>query len=146
MWVNGGSELVLTIIGFLTHTMFLTILISQELASTFNRLLVILAISDNIHYICSICIACMKLNPEGAFFRSTYLPQFHSIFHMNSLYILLALVIERLLALSKIQKSSGTAKRYFIMLIKQSLLSFLSFLYLCFSQNLSCFYLSISHY
>lgn len=115
-WVNGASQLVLGIIGFLTHTVLLAILVRQELATTFNRLLAALAISDNIHYICSIIMACMHLNPGGLSIRATYLPQFHSIFQMTSMYTLLALVVERLIALTKIRNSSGTPKRYLLQL------------------------------
>ena len=110
-WINGVVELVLAIIAFLSHSVVLTVLVRQDLATIFSRLLVVLAISDNIHFICSISISCMNLNCGGPSFRGTYLPQFHSTFHMNSMYTFLALVVERILALSKIQNSVGFADR-----------------------------------
>ena len=111
-WINGVVELVLAIIAFLSHSVVLTVLVRQDLATIFSRLLVVLAVSDNLHYICSISISSMNLNRGGPSFFGTYLPQFHSIFHMNSFYTFLALVVERILALTKIQNSTGSAKRY----------------------------------
>ena len=120
-WVNGVIELGLALIGFLSHSVVLAILVRQDLATIFSRLLVVLAISDNIHFICSISISCMNLNRGGPSFRGTYLPQFHSTFHMNSMYTFLALVVERILALSKIQNSVGFAERYFWLHLKKSI-------------------------
>ena len=113
-WVNGVGQLVLGIFGFLANSTSLTILTQKELASTFNYLLVALAVSDNLHYICSLALAIMNLTIGSGSFRGTYFPQFHSIFFMTSFYVFLALVTERLMALSKLRNSTaGTTPRYF---------------------------------
>ena len=111
-WTNGVCQLVLGIIGILIHSLLLMILSRQDLAMTFIRLLVALAISDNLHYICSIAMACMHLTPGGLSIRGTYFPQFHSMFQMISFFILLALIVERLLALWRIKHLSGAAHRF----------------------------------
>lgn len=120
-WVNGVGQLVVGIFGFLAGSLTLAILpkvgldqkksVRQE--STFNHLLVPLAVSDNLHYICSLGMAIIHLTPVVPSIRGTYFPQFHAIFFMISFYIFLALVFERLMALSKIRNSTGTLKGYF---------------------------------
>ena len=112
-WTNGVGQLLLGVVGILTHSLLLLILSKQELALTFFRLLVALAIFDNLHYVCSVAMACIHLIP-GMTIRETYLPQFHSMFQMTSTYILLALIVERLLALWRIKTLSGVTHGFVI--------------------------------
>lgn len=110
-WFNGVGQLVLGILGFIASSVSFSILTRKELASTFNYLLAALALSDNLHYICSLGMAIMHLTPGSRSVRGTYFPQFHSIFFMISFYTFLALVTERLIALSKYRRSTGTLQR-----------------------------------
>ena len=55
------GQLLLGLIGFLTNSVSLSILVRKELATTFNHLLACLAVSDNLHYICSVAMAIITL-------------------------------------------------------------------------------------
>ena len=112
-WINGIGQLILGILGFITNSVSISILIRGELSTTFNHLLACLAFSDNMHYICSVAMSIMTLFFANQSIRGTYFPQFHSVWFMCSSYIFLGLVTERFLALSQPQKyfDTGTPRK-----------------------------------
>ena len=104
-WINGIGQFTLGILGFLTNSVSISILIRRELSTTFNHLLACLAFSDNMHYICSVAMAIITLTRNGSI-RGTYFPQFHSVWFMCSAYIFLGLATERYFAISNLRNSS----------------------------------------
>jgi hypothetical protein len=64
-WVNGVGQLSLGCVGFVVNSISISILIREEMASTFNLLLACLAFSDNAHYICSVAMAFIIVSSTG---------------------------------------------------------------------------------
>jgi hypothetical protein len=63
-WINGVCQLLLSLCGFLSNCVSVSILTRKEMSNTFNRLLSCLAISDNFHLLCTIAMAIMTIKKQ----------------------------------------------------------------------------------
>ena len=57
-WLNGVAQLVVSLVGILGNSLSVPVLCSKQMISVFNRLLVCLAVFDNIHLLFTIMDSC----------------------------------------------------------------------------------------
>ncbi|TRY70052.1 hypothetical protein TCAL_04844 [Tigriopus californicus] len=97
-WWEGLLQSLVGTIGFLSNSLAIPILCSKDMNSIFNRLLVFLAVFDNLYIICSVLEGIRKHSAfsqwhEYAFGHVLY--QFHNFVLCCSIYITLTLALER---------------------------------------------------
>ena len=65
-WINGYVQLILSLVGFMANLVSISILCRTEMCNAFNRLLAGLAVSDNLHLICTVVIASITIRSGKA--------------------------------------------------------------------------------
>ena len=71
-WTENILQTIVGIAGLLANTMAIPILCSKDMNSIFNRLLVFLAISDNLYIFCSISEGVRRTNLNSAIFNQIH--------------------------------------------------------------------------
>lgn len=104
-WLDGIGQIIIGCTGIIGNCMAVPILISRKLNSIFNRILVFLAIFDNIFIFCAVLEGIRKnIGPFGdwhvyAFAYFGY--QLQSISILSSIFMTVVLALERYLAITK---------------------------------------------
>ena len=57
-WLNGISQIAISVVGILGNSLSIPVLCSKQMDSVFNKLLVFLAVFDNIHLLFTIMDSC----------------------------------------------------------------------------------------
>eukprot|EP00095_Tigriopus_kingsejongensis_P000754 snap_masked-scaffold273_size229271-processed-gene-1.12 protein:Tk00754 transcript:snap_masked-scaffold273_size229271-processed-gene-1.12-mRNA-1 annotation:"fmrfamide receptor" len=97
-WWEGLLQTLVGTIGFLANGLAVPILCSKDMNSIFNRLLVFLAVFDNIYIVCSVLEGIRKhsgFNQMHEYAFGYVLYQFHNFVLCCSIYITLTLALER---------------------------------------------------
>ena len=109
LWLEGHITVVVGLIGLATNFVAIPVLCSPKLGSTFNRLLVCLAVFDNVFVACCVLEACRKFyeQPLSAAHAAHELVFIHCLYQLQnvaltcSIYTTLAVAVERHLAVSR---------------------------------------------
>ena len=103
-WVENVAQGIIGIAGILANTVAIPVLCSKDMYGIFNRLLIFLAIFDNVFIICQILEAKRKLTNTFGYFEfdqlhehvfGYFLYPVHAFVLTSSIYITVALALER---------------------------------------------------
>jgi len=105
-WMDGLVQIIMGLVGLAGNSMAVPILLSKKLNSIFNRILVFLAVFDNIFIFCSILEAIRKhfgpLHDVIHVYAFAYfLYQLQSMAIVSSIFTTVVLALERCLAVAK---------------------------------------------
>ena len=104
-WIDGVAQTVIACLGLAGNSLAIPVLMSNRLNSVFNKILLFLAIFDNIFIICSILEATRKnfqpINETHVYLFAYFLYQLQAIAIVSSILTTVVLALERFLAVSK---------------------------------------------
>ena len=111
-WTENVIQTIIGVVGIASNSIAIPVLCSRKMSSIFNRLLMFLAIFDNFFIICQLLEARRKITNMGILYEDVFsqtheyafayfLYQFHSFVLVCSMYITVALALERYQAACK---------------------------------------------
>ena len=104
-WMDGVVQIIVACMGLAGNSLAVPVLLSKKLSSIFNKILVFLAVFDNIFIVCSLLEAIRKnfqpIHDLHVYLFAYFLYQLQSIAIVASIFTTVVLALERFLAVSK---------------------------------------------